>query len=188
MKYETWYSELISRAVARGWTRNTSPLYVECHHILPRSLGGDDSPSNLVYLTAREHYVAHLLLCRFGDTNQKERMLHAMQRFMYSMRDRSHIKSRTYGYIKERISQLKSQKMRNNSLRRGIPHTEEVKKAMSNVRAGVPKLQSTKLKMSASAKLSWATRDNVTCPHCGKTSRNKSNMTRWHFDNCKGHI
>jgi len=32
------------------------------HHIIPRSLGGLNDKINLVNLTAREHYIAHLLL------------------------------------------------------------------------------------------------------------------------------
>jgi hypothetical protein len=38
--------------------------YVEKHHILPRSLGGSDDSSNLVTLTSREHFVAHMLLAK----------------------------------------------------------------------------------------------------------------------------
>lgn len=37
---------------------------VEVHHILPRSMGGDDSEGNLLPLTAREHYFAHRLLAK----------------------------------------------------------------------------------------------------------------------------
>jgi len=32
------------------------------HHILPKHSGGDDSESNLTYLTVREHIIAHYLL------------------------------------------------------------------------------------------------------------------------------
>lgn len=38
--------------------------YYEKHHIMMRSMGGDNSPDNIVYLTAREHYLAHWLLWR----------------------------------------------------------------------------------------------------------------------------
>lgn len=31
--------------------------YVEEHHIIPRSLGGSDDKSNLVKLTAKEHFI-----------------------------------------------------------------------------------------------------------------------------------
>ena len=36
--------------------------YCEVHHIVPKSLGGDNSKSNLVKLTARQHYIAHWML------------------------------------------------------------------------------------------------------------------------------
>ena len=43
--------------------------YVERHHILPRALGGTDDSSNLVALTAREHFLAHMLLAKiYGGT------------------------------------------------------------------------------------------------------------------------
>lgn len=48
-------------------SRRSSPEpegYTEVHHILPRSLGGDDSPSNLISLTPEDHFFAHLLLAK----------------------------------------------------------------------------------------------------------------------------
>jgi hypothetical protein len=36
--------------------------YCEKHHILPRSLGGSDDPSNIIRLTVRQHYIAHWML------------------------------------------------------------------------------------------------------------------------------
>lgn len=36
--------------------------YTECHHILPKSLGGNDEGDNLIYLTAEDHIHAHILL------------------------------------------------------------------------------------------------------------------------------
>ncbi len=41
-----------------------SGAYYERHHILPRSLGGDDLPNNLIALNADEHLFAHLLLAK----------------------------------------------------------------------------------------------------------------------------
>ena len=38
--------------------------YVELHHIIPRSEGGPDNNDNIVVLTAREHYICHLLLAK----------------------------------------------------------------------------------------------------------------------------
>lgn len=64
MNYNSHYIKLIEKASVR--VSNTE--YVERHHIIPLCLGGDNRPSNLVSLTAREHYVAHLLLAKiYGD-------------------------------------------------------------------------------------------------------------------------
>ena len=50
--------------------------YVEKHHIWPRCLGGKSS--QCVYLTAREHYIAHLILSRcFEDKYESNKMLRA---------------------------------------------------------------------------------------------------------------
>lgn len=63
MNYQKIYNNLISRAQAR------EPLseYKENHHILPRCMGGTDDKENLVYLTGREHFIAHWILTKFND-------------------------------------------------------------------------------------------------------------------------
>lgn len=45
--------------------------YSEKHHVIPRCLGGDDSPENIVRLTAKEHYLIHRLLVRIHPENYK---------------------------------------------------------------------------------------------------------------------
>jgi hypothetical protein len=54
------YQRLIAKAKARVCPEG----YVERHHILPKALGGTDDSSNLVALTAKEHFVAHVLLAK----------------------------------------------------------------------------------------------------------------------------
>lgn len=62
------YEDLISKAIDRNHSTRASAKadlgYVESHHIIPRSLGGPDESSNLVYLTPEEHYNAHIILYR----------------------------------------------------------------------------------------------------------------------------
>lgn len=48
-------------------------LYTELHHITPRSLGGDDSPDNLVCLLPEEHIFIHFL--RYKAFDKREDML-----------------------------------------------------------------------------------------------------------------
>jgi len=61
MNYQKHYDLLIYK---RGRVRKPAEGYYERHHIIPKSHGGLDNEDNLVYLTAREHFVAHWLLYR----------------------------------------------------------------------------------------------------------------------------
>lgn len=62
MDHQAVYEALMARAVERDGIDG----YVERHHIRPKSLFPDlkDDPSNIVILTAREHFIAHLLLAK----------------------------------------------------------------------------------------------------------------------------
>ena len=53
------YQWLIIKARNRA-----EPETKEIHHIIPKSLGGSDDPSNLVALTPKEHCLAHMLLLK----------------------------------------------------------------------------------------------------------------------------
>lgn len=61
MNYQNIYNRLINKAKSR---QNPPNIYVEVHHIIPRSIGGTLDKDNLVELTLREHYLAHELLVR----------------------------------------------------------------------------------------------------------------------------
>lgn len=81
-KYTRWYYSIINNGIARNFKSKkdakTALGYVERHHIVPRSLGGDDSKSNLVYLTGREHIICHVLLTRMTIGINKKSMQHAI--------------------------------------------------------------------------------------------------------------
>jgi hypothetical protein len=57
------YQEIYRKLIAKRQEYVLSENY-EKHHIIPKTIGGDDSRSNLVKLTPREHYIAHLLLTK----------------------------------------------------------------------------------------------------------------------------
>ena len=67
MNYSKIYRKIIDH-------RKNNPYngYVERHHILPKSLGGTNSLDNLVDLTAREHFLCHLLLTKMYRVNTPE--------------------------------------------------------------------------------------------------------------------
>jgi hypothetical protein len=60
MDYKKIYTDLMSESKKR----DSFLGYFENHHIIPKCLGGNNSPENLVKLTAREHFIAHLLLAK----------------------------------------------------------------------------------------------------------------------------
>jgi hypothetical protein len=59
MNYRIVYNALIEKAKNR---EKETGVFYETHHVLPRSFGGSNKKDNLVALTLKEHYVAHLLL------------------------------------------------------------------------------------------------------------------------------
>lgn len=62
-KYTKWYEQLVNKAKNRTLPED---VYTETHHIVPYCISQDNSKDNLVVLTGREHYMAHLLLWRMG--------------------------------------------------------------------------------------------------------------------------
>ena len=62
-----------------------SDVYYESHHIKPKSLFPElkNDKTNLVLLTPREHYLAHLLLIRFTEHEAKFKMICAFFRFCH---------------------------------------------------------------------------------------------------------
>lgn len=80
-KYKKWYDLIIERAN----TRDAKSMEVyEKHHILPKSLGGNDKKENIVILTPKEHYICHLLLVKFTCGKSRRSMAWALHRMRYS--------------------------------------------------------------------------------------------------------
>lgn len=100
MNYKKNYFDLINNAKNRILTEK-----YEIHHILPRSLGGNDELDNLVKLTYREHYLAHYLLYKF--TNRIE-----MTKAFVLMSSRNKIfSSRAYEKAKIELGKISSKKI-----------------------------------------------------------------------------
>lgn len=78
MNYSRIYEKLIF--TRKQLNRNKKQGMYEVHHILPSSLGGSNDHSNLVVLTPREHFLAHLLLYRMHTGKDKAKMAYALFR------------------------------------------------------------------------------------------------------------
>lgn len=149
MNYEKIYQQLIDRAITR-----TLNGYKERHHIVPKCMGGDNSKLNLVDLTAREHFIAHKLLCEIYPNNHK--LLYAywgMMNMKSAGQERDYyIGSREYERAKILISEARKLFTHSDETKKkigqsskgkvawnkGIPHTKESKQKMSKAHKGRP--------------------------------------------------
>lgn len=99
-KYARVYSRLMYLANVR-----TIGGYTERYHIIPKCLGGADNKDNLVRLSAREHYIAHLLLCKMTEGAAQRKMAFTFSRM--NGQSRTHQcdlpPSRWYEYSKETV-------------------------------------------------------------------------------------
>lgn len=99
-KYTRIYESIIARARSRA-----NNNYVERHHIILKSLGGNNSKENLVELTAREHFICHKLLVKMTEGKNKTKMRYAVYRFIqnnpYQQRK---LTSRDYEYLRKQVA------------------------------------------------------------------------------------
>jgi hypothetical protein len=99
-KYSQCYYNIIERAKSREKIG-----YTETHHILPRSMGGSNDSSNLVELTAREHYICHLLLPKMTDGKNHYKMIYAYT----IMSGRKIYGARKYAFYREEYAKINSE-------------------------------------------------------------------------------
>lgn len=98
MDYQKIYNDLVSRGKAR-----VLDGYSEKHHIIPRCVGGTDDPTNIVELTAEEHYVCHQLLVKIYPDNIG--LLRAAMFMSASGVRAKRIGNKTYGWLRRRFSE-----------------------------------------------------------------------------------
>jgi hypothetical protein len=117
-KYTIFYNSIILAARNRNITTKKEAKrmlgYVERHHIIPKSLGGDNSAANLVYLTGREHFICHWLLSKMTTGSSRELMLFALNMMRCNgegqHRYNNTITSKVYERIKSEIAVIRRRK------------------------------------------------------------------------------
>jgi hypothetical protein len=163
-KYKSWYDSIIQKAKVRNLFG-----YKERHHILPRCLGGKDIKKNLVELTAREHFIVHMLLCKFTKGEAKRSMLYAFKCMCYYKKDGRNYKINSRIAQKLR-SELKFSKEHLENLRTshlGIRPSKETRLKMSKIHKGnkyclgKKTSKKTKLKLSKMRKGSIWVNNNI---------------------------
>ena len=111
MNYQKIHDDLVEHCKNQVLPKT---VYTEKHHIIPRSLGGSDTPDNLVKVTARQHFILHALLFfiakRSGDTEASQKMAHAwnLMRSNPTANKARYINSRLFEAAREDISKRMS--------------------------------------------------------------------------------
>lgn len=114
MNYEKIYNSLIQKRLTNKIDKTI--CYCEQHHIRPASLYPDlkDEQTNIVALTAREHYVAHKLLVEIYkqskgiDSKEYRCMLNALWYISHTAKHKEFVTSKEYQLLKEQFSQMLS--------------------------------------------------------------------------------
>jgi hypothetical protein len=139
MNHKKQYELLINKTKTRVLDNK---VYTEKHHILPKSLGGSNSLSNIVVLTGREHFIAHMLLAHIYGKG----MWQAAIMMKHSPNNVRKINSRLYQIAKTNWSIYQTGKKRENSVGEAISKaklgkklSDETKQKMSLVRKGKPR-------------------------------------------------
>lgn len=96
-KYFKWYVSLIEKASSRVLDEKE---YTENHHYIPKSFGG----AYTVKLTAREHFISHLLLVKITSGKNKHKMQFALSRLVHGNKKNYVTNSRLYKLVKENNS------------------------------------------------------------------------------------
>lgn len=126
-KYTRYYYSIIQNAQKQNRKRGPS-VYYEQHHILPVCWFPQhkNDKSNLVLLTAREHWICHRLLTKMTTGPLKHKMIFAMGGMIRNNKNQNRHtpNARTYEEVKKQVSALKSQLQ--TGVKRG-PMSEEAK-------------------------------------------------------------
>jgi hypothetical protein len=128
MNYNKIYNSIIQRSQGRKKLRKDSEGYVyyEKHHIIPRCLGGSEDKSNLAYLTAEEHWIAHLLLVKINPG--VDSLIYACQAMSMTGGNTKRTTNKMFGWIRREYSNAVSR--RNTGKAVSLEHREKISKAL----------------------------------------------------------
>lgn len=139
MNYLKIYNNIIEK-YKRLNLQKSKDLYIETHHIIPKCLDGNDNNKNLVNLTAKAHFICHLLLTKiYKNTEFEYKLWNAAHRFIYGndIKNKIKITSNQYKFIKENFSKFMSK----TNVGKGNPNygnfwSDEQRKNLSDKRKG----------------------------------------------------
>jgi hypothetical protein len=155
MNYTKIYQNLIERAITRTLPTDT---YVEKHHVVPKCMNGTDDSSNLVNLTAEEHYLAHQLLVKIYPDNHKL-IYGANMMCVCQAGNNQRSNNKRYGWLKRKFSETQKGKTLSEETRRkmsesakGKTHSEESRRKISENKKGREHSEESRRKISEKLK------------------------------------
>lgn len=128
-KYRALYERIIDKAQSEVRLKGDG-MYYERHHIIPKSMGGNNLSDNLVLLTGREHFLCHYLLTKFTEGDSYKKMSYAFFQMGWNKSGNRYMNSRLYENNKTKLAIIK----RDNNL--GKTHSDESKIKMSLSKVG----------------------------------------------------
>jgi hypothetical protein len=165
-KYKTWHDNIITKAKNR-----TLEGYKEIHHILPRCLGGKDAKSNLVALTAKEHFIIHILLCKFTTGLARRSMLYAHKAMSYYIKEGRNYKigsriaeklRKELKFSPEHIENLRKSHLGKPSGKKGKKSSKETIAKLKLVNLGKKASEETLAKLRlAQSNMMWINKDGI---------------------------
>ena len=211
---ENKYSRTYFKIIDRAKSRTKDDEYYEKHHIVPKSIGGTDDQDNIAILTAREHFICHLLLPKFTQGENSYKMLCAVNKMLCAKEDQSRYlpSSRLYEIIRKEFSNAHSIYMTGRFVGdkhhsfgkiRSVEYREKISKALvgripakmqcehclKEISAGpFKKYHGDRCTENKNISLSDLESRKKTkkkvCPYCNKEAEVGS-YGRWHGDKCK---
>ena len=119
-KYTNWYNLIIENAKLQ-LRKKKNGIYYESHHIIPKSMGGIEE----VLLTAKEHYICHLLLCKMVTGKNKHKMINALIKMAFNKsKGQERYTAKSYSIVRKLIAE------KNSEMFKGVPKSESIKQNM----------------------------------------------------------
>ena len=207
-KYTNWYIKLMTKARTRASTRKEAEhllkSVVEAHHIVPVSIYRN---TDVVFLTLREHFIAHRLLINIVKPLYLRKMQYAMACFTQGRKlsSREVAVCMQYKHLpcsdQRRANISKARKL---TVKKLCPHCNkefdpgnysqfhgENCKTNPNIDSKILKDRSEKARKSYKTQLLNETYNKpkaligvFECPICSFKGTNWGSMQRWHYDNC----
>jgi hypothetical protein len=194
MDYKKIYNKLVESRKIRPLLKEKG---FEIHHILPKCLGGEDSDSNLVKLTYREHYIAHWILTKIypneskihygflcmirdpnGFRNLNSRMIQTIKT-NFSEFKKWHSKQCNPGKtINSRVKAKQRMDSENNPIRKNPEKNHTVKKIYVEYCSGEKKIFLMKKDLAKEIKQTTDLSDNAI-----RTRINKNNLQEYGYSN-----